>query len=208
MNAKRGPVTSVETEMSQKERHDDPQSVGVQIRDLRKVRRLTVQGLADKIGRSVGYVSQIERNISDVSIPVLKEIAEALDVSINWFFQGNANAPADERDLIVRVKNRRKLDFVGTGMIEELLSPNFSGAFEMILGTFAPGAATGSENYTRTGEVGGYVVSGELELVVGDQQFRLFPGDAFTYPSTDPHRCWNPGDTETTVLWVLSPPSY
>ena len=59
------------------------QSVGEQIRDLRKIRTLTLQGLADKISRSVGYVSQIERNISDVSIPVLKEIAEALDVNIN-----------------------------------------------------------------------------------------------------------------------------
>ena len=42
------------------------QSVGEQIRDLRKIRTLTLQGLADKIGRFVGYVSQIERNISDV----------------------------------------------------------------------------------------------------------------------------------------------
>ena len=69
----------------------DPQ-LASSIRELRKIRTLTLQGLSDKIGRSVGYVSQIERNISDVSIPVLKEIAEALDVNINWFFQGNANA--------------------------------------------------------------------------------------------------------------------
>ncbi len=96
------------------------QSVGEQIRDLRKTRTLTLQGLADKIGRSVGYVSQIERNISDVSIPVLKEIAEAFDVNINWLFQGNANAPAGEREYVVRVENRRRLDFAGTGLVEEL----------------------------------------------------------------------------------------
>jgi|TARA_B110000037_G_C16796343_1_gene373606 transcriptional regulator with XRE-family HTH domain len=184
------------------------QSVGEQIRDLRKIRTLTLQGLSDKIGRSVGYVSQIERNISDVSIPVLKEIAEALDVNINWFFQGNANAPAGERDYVVRVENRRRLDFAGTGMVEELLSPNFAGTFEMILGTFAPGAATGSEMYTREGEVGGYLVSGALELSVGEQQFKLSPGDAFTYPSTEPHRCWNPGDGDAVVLWIVAPPSY
>jgi len=187
---------------------DELQPVGAQIRDLRKARGVTLQGLADKIGRSIGYVSQIERNISDVSIPVLKEVAEALDVSINWFFQGNASAPVEERDLIVRAGNRRKLEFAGTGMVEELLSPNFSGAFELILGTFAPGAATGSEKYTRSGEVGGYLISGELELDVGERNFRLYPGDAFTYPSTDPHRCWNPGEDEAVVLWVLSPPSY
>lgn len=184
------------------------QPVGEQIRDLRKIRGLTLQGLAGKIGRSVGYVSQIERNLSDVSIPVLTEVAGALDVNINWFFQGTATAPADERDLIVRAENRRKLDFAGTGMREELLSPNFSGTFEMILGTFAPGAATGPKEYTRAGEVGGYLISGELELVVGDRQFLINPGDAFTYPSTEPHRCWNRGEDVATVLWVVAPPSY
>ena len=96
------------------------QSVGEQIRDLRKTRTLTLQGLADKIGRPVGYVLQIERNISDVSNPVLKEIAEAFDVNINWLFQGNANAPAGEREYVVRVENRRRLDFAGTGLVEEL----------------------------------------------------------------------------------------
>jgi len=49
----------------------------------------------------------------------------------------------------------------------------------MILGTFAPGAATGSEMYTREGEVGRYLVYGALELSVGEQQFKLIPGDAF-----------------------------
>ncbi len=184
------------------------QPVGEQIRDLRKVRSFTLQGLAGKIGRSVGYLSQIERNLSDVSIPVLNEIAVALEVNINWFFQGNANAPPDERDHVVRRANRRKLEFAGTGMVEELLSPNFSGTFEMILGTFAPGAATGSEKYTRPGEVGGFLVSGELQLVVGEKQFRIFAGDAFTYPSTQPHRCWNSGETQAIVLWVVAPPSY
>ena len=78
----------------------------------------------------------------------------------------------------------------------------------MILGTFAPGAATGSEMYTREGEVGRYLVYGALELSVGEQQFKLIPGDAFTYLSAEPHRSWNPGDGGAVVLWIVAPPSY
>jgi len=182
--------------------------VGEQIRDLRKGRGVTLQALADATGKSVGYLSQIERNLSAVTIPVLREIAEALGVTINWFFQGAANAPAGERDHVVRAGNRRRLDFAGTGMIEELLSPNFSGTFEMILGTFQPGTSTADAQYAGSGEVGGYVISGRLELSVGDRAFSLGPGDAFTYASSEPHRCWNPGEEETVVLWVLAPPSY
>ena len=114
--------------------------VGAQIRDLRKARGMTIQALADTIGRSVGYVSQIERNISAVSIPVLDEIARALGVGINWFFQNSAETAADEHGIVVRRANRRRLDFANTGMVEELLSPGFSGAFEIIMGGFAPGA--------------------------------------------------------------------
>ncbi len=182
--------------------------VGEQVRDLRKARGITLQELAGSIGRSVGYVSQIERNLSIISIPVLKEIADALGVTINWFFQGAALAPAEERDYIVRRDHRRRLDFTGSGVVEELMSPNLTGAFEMILGTFAPGAASGADKYARPGEVGGYLISGSLQLEIGDKSFAIRPGDAFTYPSTEPHRCWNDGDEDAAVLWVLTPPSY
>ncbi len=197
--------------MSQVESHPDhgvAAPVGELVRDLRKARGLTLQSLADAIGRSVGYVSQIERNLSVISIPVLKEIADALGVSINWFFQGAALSPLHERDYIVRRENRRRLDFTGTGMVEELMSPNLTGAFELILGTFEPGAHTSDEKYARPGEVGGFVVSGAVELAIGEQTFSLRSGDAFTYPSSEPHRCWNDGPEPAVVLWVVSPPSY
>jgi len=183
-------------------------AVGDQIRDLRKARAMTLQALADAVGKSVGYVSQIERGLSEVNIPTLREISGALGVNINWFFQGNATAPVEERDIVVRAANRRRLDFTGTGMIEEMLSPNLSGAFELVLGTFAPGAATGDKPYGRPGEEAGIVISGELELWVGDRHFHIKEGDAFTFSSAEPHRAQNTSDRETVVLWVLAPPSY
>jgi len=182
--------------------------VGEQIRDLRKAKGKTLQNLADAIGRSVGYVSQIERNLSVVSIPVLHGIALELGVNISWFFQGNAQAPAHERDIIVRADARRRLDFTGTGMIEELLSPNLGGAYQMVLGTFAPGAETADKTYSRTGEESGYIIKGQLELWLGERHFLMGPGDTFTFSVTEPHRSRNPGTTETVVLWVIAPPSY
>jgi transcriptional regulator with XRE-family HTH domain len=182
--------------------------VGEQVRDLRKARGITLQELAGRIGRSVGYVSQIERNKSVISIPVLKEIADALGVNINWFFQGAAQAPAEERDYIVRRGHRRRLEFTGSGLVEELMSPNLTGTFELILGTFEPGGVSGHDKYARPGEVGGYLISGSLRLEIGDKVFTIEPGDAFTYPSSVPHRAVNDGDIEAVVIWAVSPPSY
>lgn len=183
-------------------------SVGAQIRDLRKARGITLEDLAARIDRSVGYLSQVERDISAVTIPNLNEIAIALGVSVNWFFQGDAVAPEDERGLIVRRGNRRRLDFRRTGVAEELLSPNLSGAFEMILGTFAPGGDTGDVHAVRHGEEAGFVISGQLKLIIHDREYTIEAGDAFMFPRNAPHKAWNPTDDETVVLWIIAPPIY
>ena len=48
--------------------------LGELIRDLRRARGMTLQELADEIGKSVGYVSQIERNKSTLTIAALMSI--------------------------------------------------------------------------------------------------------------------------------------
>jgi transcriptional regulator with XRE-family HTH domain len=186
----------------------DDITIGTQIRDLRKARGLTLEDLAARINRSVGYLSQVERDISDVTIPNLKDIAEALGVSVNWFFRGDAIAPEDERGLIVRRSNRRRLEFRGTGVLEELLSPTLTGAFEMVLGTFEPGGDTGEVHAVKNGEEAGFVVSGQLALHIYDKKYTIEAGDAFMFPRNIPHKAWNPTDEKTVVLWIIAPPVY
>jgi len=182
--------------------------IGAEIRSLRKARGLTLEDLAAKIGRSIGYISQVERGISPLTIPNLKAIAEVLGVGINWFFRGEVSQDADEKDIIVRRNNRQKLAFPGTGVSEELLSPRLNGLFELIIGSFAPGAETGDAKYAQTGEEGGMVISGELELIIDGKSHHLMAGDAFTFPLSAPHKARNSTDKETTVLWVIAPPTY
>lgn len=181
--------------------------VGQQIRDLRRAKGLRIAGLASEIGRSVGHVSQVERGLSPVTIPDLKKIADALGVEINWFFQGQAMAPPEERDIIVRRANRRELNYSGTGVREALLSPHLHGAFEMVMTTLESGADSGVA-YSRTGEEGGFVLEGTLDLEVDGRKYSLSAGDSFSFESTRPHRCANSGSQVTRVLWVISPPSY
>ena len=39
-------------------------------------------------------------------------------------------------------------------------------------------------------------------------EYRLKPGDSFYFESATPHRWFNPGRTETRVLWVNTPPTF
>ncbi|MFX1676229.1 cupin domain-containing protein [Paraburkholderia sp. A2WS-5] len=100
----------------------------------------------------------------------------------------------------------RRLGTVTDGLVEELLSPNIGGAFEMFLGTFEPGAVL-AEATLRDTEEEGYLVKGELEVWIGDNAFKLAAGDSFRI-AHEPFRWANHGDTEAVVVWVISPPAY
>jgi transcriptional regulator with XRE-family HTH domain len=186
----------------------EPIALGAQIRDLRAARRMTLAELAQAIGKSIGYVSQIERGRSEISISALKSISDALGVSIGWFFQGYDPREPSEQGYVVRREHRRRLDFPGTGIEEELLSPTLNGEAELIMSRFAPGARSGDVQVSRLAEQSGVVLSGELELLVGDRRFLLRAGDSFRIGRGEPFTACNPGSEPSQSLWVIAPPLY
>ncbi|MFT2111759.1 helix-turn-helix domain-containing protein [Marinomonas sp. 2405UD68-3] len=176
--------------------------IGRQIRDLRKAKGITLIEMAERISRSVGYVSQVERGVSALPIPVLQSISKVLDVQVSWFFHTDLETPMDEMNHIVRRSARRSLNFSGTGIREELLSPRLSGQLQMILTTFSPGS--GTESRERKGEEGGLLQSGTLELGIGDQSFLLNEGDSFILTGNEPHWVRNPSKKQdAVVMWTL-----
>lgn len=184
------------------------QSLGFQIRDLRRAKRLTLMELARRINRSVGWLSQIERGMAEISLSVMHEIARELDVQTSWFFRSEVTPDASEIGLVVRKAHRRTMDFHGSGVHEEILSPSISGALLLVETTFAPGARTGDRDRERRGEEAGVVLSGVLELEVDGKTLVLEAGDSFAFSRTGPHRCHNPGQQPTVVLWTITPASY
>ena len=182
--------------------------LGGQIRDLRAARAMSLAALAEAIGKSIGYVSQIERGRSEISISTLKAISDALGVQISWFFQGYDPRVPEEHGYIVRREHRRRLDFPGTGIEEELLSPTLTGEAELILSTFAPGARSGEEPVSRMAEQSGFVLDGQLELRIGQRRFSLRPGDSFRIERGELFTARNPGTVTCVSLWVIAPPRY
>ncbi len=183
-----------------------PSHLGAEIRGLRKARNLTLIQLAATSGLSVGYLSMVERQKAMPSIKALMSIAQALGVTIGWFFEADAVHP-QERGLVVRRSRRRRIDY-STGIVDELLSPSLKGSIELVLCRMAPGATSGEEPYSHASEEAGMVVRGRLELWVDGQSVLLETGDSFGFESTRPHRYRNPGPDETEVVWAITPPSY
>jgi transcriptional regulator with XRE-family HTH domain len=180
-------------------------TLGADIRALRKTRGLTLQDIADALGRSVGWVSQIERDLSEPSISDLRRIAGLLDVNVSLLF-GTPDAPADEAGHVVRAGARRPIGNGGSGLIEELLSPDLSDDFEVVHSTFQPHSRR-FEVLTRPTQEVGYLISGKLDMTIGGHRFTLTPGDSFRIRG-EPFEWINPYDAPAVAIWVIAPPVY
>ena len=186
--------------------------LGDEIRQLRKVRGITLQQMADAIGKSVGFLSQVERNLTKPSVGALQDISEVLGVHIGWFFQPSTSPNQEEQNFIVRRKNRRRLSYSELsdtdylGLHDHLLSANLNGELALGISRYEPGASTGDDSYDHEGEEAGLVLEGQLELTIEDTKYLLEAGDSFSFKSQLKHRYANPSDLEETlVVWANTP---
>jgi len=184
---------------------EHPSALGRSLRGLRKARGITLKELALKVGRSVGFISQIERGISEPSMTDLRRIAQAFDVPTSWFFLLE-DEDTPEQKFIVRAGARRALGTSEEGILEELLSPDLGGAFEMFRTVIGPGA-TSAELLKRDTEEAGFVASGEIDLWIDETRFTLKAGDSFRFDHKS-HRWHNKGSAQCIIIWVVSPPVY
>jgi len=180
-------------------------TLGADLRALRKARGRTLCNLAETLGRSVGWLSQVERDLSEPSISDLRQIAEALGVPMSLLF-AHASAPSGEQGYIVRAGARRPMGSGEEGLIEELLSPDLTDDFEVIHSTFRPRSRMQKPARRPTQELG-YIVSGRLDLSLGAHDFTVGPGDSFRFRGEEYH--WvNPYDEPCVAIWVIAPPVY
>jgi transcriptional regulator with XRE-family HTH domain len=181
------------------------QSLGADLRALRKSRGLTLNTLAARLDRSVGWLSQVERDLSDPSVNDLRLIAAQLDVPISLLF-AHAPAPVDEAGYVVRHGARRPIGTRAAGLTEELLSPDLTDDFEVVHSTFEPHSQIDG-TVTRPTQELGYLLSGRLDLQIGTRNFTIHPGDSFRIRG-EPHRWANPYDEPAVAIWVIAPPVY
>ena len=180
-------------------------TLGVDLRALRKSRGVTLTDLSEKMGRSVGWLSQVERDISSPTINELRQLAKIFNVPLSLFF-GSSEAKANEVGRIVRKSARRKIGGGDIGLVEELLSPDLTDDFEVLRSVFRPNAKL--ENFvTRPTQEVGYVVSGNLNLWIENEIFELGSGDSFRIRG-EQFKWANPNDENAVVIWVIAPPIY
>ncbi|AIL62530.1 MULTISPECIES: helix-turn-helix domain-containing protein [Pseudomonas] len=180
---------------------DEIEGLAILIRDLRKHRNLTLGELAQRIDRSVGFLSQVERGLSRPTVADLTAISETLDVPTTYFY--NLSKPR-EVDWVTRPGERRTLYYAG-GITDVLVSPKLTGSFSMLESHLAPGATSGEGHLNDSSEQGGFVLEGQLSLWLDDSEepVTLGPNDSFQLPPHSQFRYANLTEQPTRVLWVF-----
>ncbi|KRW61296.1 cupin domain-containing protein [Pseudomonas sp. TTU2014-080ASC] len=181
---------------------EEVEGLAILIRDLRKHKNLTLGELAAKIERSVGFLSQVERGLSQPTVADLTAISEALGVPTTYFY--SLSKPREVR-WVTRPNERRTLYYAG-GITDVLASPSIAGGFSMLDSYLAPGATSGDGHLNDRDEQGGFVLEGQLSIWLDDAQepVTLGPNDSFQLPPYAKFRYANLTDKPTRVLWVFS----
>jgi len=170
------------------------------IRDLRTRKKVTVRELASQIDRSIGFVSQIERGLSQPSVEDLNAISQALDVPFHYFVEP---AQAPQQQWVTRPNERRTLTYA-RGVTDKVISPTLSSQLIMLETQLEPGADFGERSIIDSSEQGGYVLEGELTLWINDEEVRIGCGDGFQIPAGTPCRCANKSNAITRVIWAYN----
>lgn len=185
------------------ESHDADIAVGNRIRHLRKARGRSLKEVALRAGLSVGFLSQIERGLSSVSIRVLARLADALDAAIGDIFPTSDVVEASGPPYVARLAERKHMIFPATGMSKELLTPfSLSPRIDVYIITLEPGGSSGDKPFIHQGEEAGVVLEGGIELVVDGRKAILGKGDSFRFSSALPHEYRNAGSGEAKAFWI------
>lgn len=97
--------------------------------------------------------------------------------------------------------------FLGVRMDIHLSSKQTGGAFSLIEAFMPPGGDGGLHVHTLEDETL-HVISGELEVTIGDMNFTLSAGQTSFGPRNIPHRVRNKGNAEARVFLINTPGNF
>lgn len=185
-------------------RNEELVKLGSRLRELRLSRQIKLSDLAQSAGVSAGLLSQLERGVGNPSYMTLAKLATAFGVPISDLF-GQEDESGDQ--YLVRKAERKRLSPPRGDATFELLTPSLRGKLEVLWIVVEPGGAEPNP-YQHEGEECVLCVEGSADFHLGERVYSLEEGDSLTFPGSTPHWAVNCGDSPTTLLVAITPPSF
>lgn len=177
--------------------------IGEKIKELRVLKSLTQEELADRAELSKGFISQLERDLTSPSIATLVDILQCLGTDLEEFFSGSSS----NQVVFKKTDYFEKYDSDLKSEIKWIIPNAQKNMLEPILLTLDPGGSTYPDN-PHEGEEFGYVLSGSITLHIGNKTFKAKKGESFYYKADKKHFITASQKQDAALLWISTPPNF
>lgn len=175
--------------------------IGAKLKELRVLKGLTQEELADRAELSKGFISQVERELTSPSIATLIDILQCLGTTIGEFF----NETPEEQIVFGKADYFEKDDSEYKNNIKWIIPNAQKNTMEPLLLTLEAGGSTYPDN-PHEGEEFGYVLSGSISIHLGNKVYKAKKGESFYYVADKKH--YLTSKSGAALIWVSSPPSF
>jgi transcriptional regulator with XRE-family HTH domain len=177
-------------------------SIGERIRMIRQAKSLTQEELGSRAGLTKGFISQVERNLTSLSVESLLGILDALDQKASTFFD-----EAFHEKIVFGIDDRVELEKENVDKFEILVPAAQNRRMDPALLALNAGEKT-EEEEPHEGEEFGFVLTGSIEVILGVKTYRVRKGECFYFKASKKHYLANRRKMRALVLWVSSPPNF
>ncbi len=176
-------------------------NIGQKIKELRTLRGLTQEELANRCELTKGYISQLENDLTEPSISTLEDILLSLGTNFSEFFSEAKEEKIifTKDDYFEKVEDNRKMQWLVVNSQKNEMEP--------ILVELDKGAQT-EIDVPHEGEEFGYVLQGKIELIIGVNSYKCIEGETFYFVSNKPHYIKNISQGKSKIIWISSPPNF
>ncbi|AXF21983.1 XRE family transcriptional regulator [Burkholderia pyrrocinia] len=180
----------------------DIMRIGQRIRRLRREAKKTLLEVATEAKLSVGFLSQVERHLTGISLSSLVNVAKALGVPLGALIDQPRQAQPDSHE-----GSREPYAVDSTSQWYERLSTTFDGSqinavkVQMMEGYRSEWVAHGGDEFV-------YVLAGRICYTIGKKDYPLSPGDSLHFDARKRHRVANVGDGPAELIAVGTLPLF
>ncbi len=180
------------------------QEIGGRLKAIRTRLGLSQRHLARVSGVANATISQIEAGRLNPTVSMLKKVLDGIPMPLSEFF---ADDFQEEDRIFFRAAELTEIADGGVSF-RQVGANLHNKAIQLLRECYQPGAGTGRHAITHEGEECGIVLSGRLEVTVGDETRVLRAGDAYYFRSDQPHSFHNTGNEPCELITACSPPSF
>lgn len=174
-------------------------NIGIKLKNLRKIKNLTQEELAERTDLSKGYISQIESQHASPSMETFLSILEVLGTSPSEFFKQK-----QEEKVLYPQESQVVYDEYDKGYILNWLVTQ-SNEFDMepLMLTLKPQATYKNFNPSNS-DTFIFCMEGVITLELGTKVYQAQQGDALYFKANDKHRLFNCSEHTAKAIIVAT----